>query len=132
MKIHDRDTIEIRGKKIVILGLAMSGAAAAKLAVRQGADVFVSDNQDTPALQGTLTDLIVLGISGELGQHSDQIYAADLWIISPGIAQDSELVQKAQYLLSARSNFPAGSLKRQSWPLRVATVKPRLPICWPK
>ena len=96
MKIHDRDTIEIRGKKIVILGLAMSGAAAAKLAVRQGADVFVSDNQDTPALQGTLTDLIVLGISGELGQHSDQIYAADLWIISPGIAQDSELVQKAQ------------------------------------
>ena len=96
MKIHDRATIEIRGKKIVILGLALSGAAAAKLAVRQGADVFVSDNQDTPALQGTLTDLIVLGISGELGQHSDQIYAADLWIISPGIAQDSELVQKAQ------------------------------------
>ena len=96
MKIHDRATIEIHGKKIVILGLALSGAAAAKLAVRQGADVFVSDNQDTPALQGTLTDLIVLGISGELGQHSDLIYAADLWIISPGIAQDSELVQKAQ------------------------------------
>ena len=96
MKIHDRATIEIRGKKIVVLGLALSGAAAAKLAVRQGADVFVSDNQDTPALHGTLTDLKVLGISGELGQHSDQIYAADLWIISPGIAQDSELAQKAQ------------------------------------
>ena len=36
MNIHDRATIEIRGKKIVILGLALSGAAAAKLAVRQG------------------------------------------------------------------------------------------------
>ena len=96
MNIHDRATIEIRGKKIVILGLALSGAAAAKLAVRQGADVFVSDNQDTLALQGTLTDLKALSISGELGQHSDQIYDADLWIISPGIAQDSELVQKAQ------------------------------------
>ena len=96
MNIHDRATIEIRGKKIVILGLALSGAAAAKLAVRQGADVFVSDNQDTLALQGTLTDLKALGIPGELGQHSDQIYDADLWIISPGIAQDSELVQKAQ------------------------------------
>ena len=54
MNIHDRATIEIRGKKIVILGLALSGAAASKLAVRQGADVFVSDNQDTLALQGTL------------------------------------------------------------------------------
>ena len=96
MNIHDRATIEIRGKKIVILGLALSGAAAAKLAVRQGADVFVSDNQDTLALQGTLTDLKALGIPGELGQHSDHIYDADLWIISPGIAQDSELVQKAQ------------------------------------
>ncbi len=89
MNIHDRATIEIRGKKIVILGLALS-------AVRQGADVFVSDNQDTLALQGTLTDLKALSIPGELGQHSDQIYDADLWIISPGIAQDSELVQKAQ------------------------------------
>ena len=96
MNIHDRATIEIRGKKIVILGLALSGAAAAKLAVRQGAEVFVSDNQDTLALQGTLTDLKTLSIPGELGQHSDQIYDADLWIISPGIAQDSELVQKAQ------------------------------------
>jgi len=96
MNIHDRATIEICGKNIVILGLALSGAAAAKLAMRQGADVFVSDNQDTLALQGTLTDLKTLSIPGELGQHSDQIYDADLWIISPGIAQDSELVQKAQ------------------------------------
>ena len=96
MNIHDRATIEIHGKKIVILGSALSGVAAAKLAVRQGADVFVSDNQDTLALQGTLKDLKSLSIPGELGQHSDQIYDADLWIISPGIAQDSELVQKAQ------------------------------------
>ena len=97
MNIHDRANIEIRGKKIVVLGLALSGVAAAKLAVRQGADVFVSDNHDTSELQGTLTDLKELGIKGELGQHSNQIYDADLWIISPGIAQDSELIQKGQY-----------------------------------
>ncbi|MCS5646074.1 MAG: Mur ligase family protein, partial [Candidatus Marinimicrobia bacterium] len=97
MNIHDRANIEIRGKKIVVLGLALSGVAAAKLAARQGADVFVSDNHDTSELQGTLTDLKELGIKGELGQHSNQIYDADLWIISPGIAQDSELIQKGQY-----------------------------------
>jgi UDP-N-acetylmuramoylalanine--D-glutamate ligase len=97
MNIHDRANIEIRGKKIVVLGLALSGVEAAKLAARQGADVFVSDDHDTSELQGTLTDLNELGIKGELGQHSNQIYDADLWIISPGIAQDSELIQKGQY-----------------------------------
>ena len=94
MNIHDRANIEIRGRKIVVLGLALSGSAAAKLAARQGADVFVSDNQNTSELQGTLTDLKKLGINGELGQHSNKIYDADLWIISPGIAQDSELIQR--------------------------------------
>ena len=97
MTINDGANIEIRGKKIVVLGLALSGVAAAKLAAHQGADVFVSDNQDTSELQGTLTDLKELGINGELGQHSNQIYDGDLWIISPGIAQDSELIQKGQY-----------------------------------
>ena len=97
MNIHDRANIEICGKKIVVLGLALSGIAAAKLAARQGADVFVSDNQDTSELQSMLTDLIELGINGELGQHSNQIYDADLWIISPGIPQDSELIKKGQH-----------------------------------
>ena len=64
MNIHDRANIEIRGRKIVVLGLALSGGAAAKLAARLGADVFVSDNQDTLELQGTLTDLKELGING--------------------------------------------------------------------
>ena len=49
MNIHDRATIDIHGNKIVVLGLALSGAASAKLAARKGADVFVSDNQDTLA-----------------------------------------------------------------------------------
>ena len=97
MNIQNRANIKIRGRKIIVLGLALSGVAAAKLAARQGADVFVSDNQDTSELQGTLTDLKELGINGELGQHSNQIYDADLWIISPGIPQDSELVQKGHH-----------------------------------
>ena len=47
MNIQNRANIKIRGRKIIVLGLALSGVAAAKLAARQGADVFVSDNQDT-------------------------------------------------------------------------------------
>ena len=43
MNIKDRDKIEIKGKKVVVLGLALSGVSAVKLAIHKGADVFVSD-----------------------------------------------------------------------------------------
>ena len=33
MNIKDRDKIEIKGKKVVVLGLALSGVSAATLAI---------------------------------------------------------------------------------------------------
>ena len=96
MVLLDRDTIDIKGKKVVILGLALSGVAAASLAVYKEAHVFVSDQNDSQDLIDSLDELKKLNINGELGNHSDQIYEADLWIISPGIPQNSELIVKAK------------------------------------
>ena len=96
MVILDRDNIDIKGKKVVILGLALSGVAAASLAVHNEAHVFVSDQNDSQDLIDSLDELKKLNINGELGNHSEQIYEADLWIISPGIPQDSELIVKAK------------------------------------
>ena len=42
--------------------------------------------------------LVSLGIEVELGQHTKNILSADLWIISPGISQ------KSQIFLDAKSN----------------------------
>ena len=96
MVILDRDNIDIKGKKVVILGLALSGVAAASLAVHNEAHVFVSDQNDSQDLIDSLDELKKLNINGELGNHTEQIYEADLWIISPGIPQDSELIVKAK------------------------------------
>ena len=96
MVILDRDNIDIKGKKVVILGLALSGVAAASLAVHNEAHVFVSDQNESQDLIDSLDELKKLNINGELGNHTEQIYEADLWIISPGIPQDSELIVKAK------------------------------------
>jgi len=111
MIIQDRDNIDIKGKKVVILGLGLSGVAAASLAAYKGAHVFVSDQNNSQDLIDSLEGLKALNIKGELGKHSSQIYEADLWIISPGIAQDSDLIVKAN-----KNNVPIISeIEFASW-----------------
>jgi len=95
MNIKDRDKIEIKGKKVVVLGLALSGVSAATLAIYKGADVFVSDQGNSKSLADSFNKLKKIGSKGEIGKHSDKIYDADLWVISPGIPQNSKLIENA-------------------------------------
>ena len=95
MNIKDRDKIEIKGKKVVVLGLALSGVSAATLAIYKGADVFVSDQGNSKSLADSFNELKKIGSKGEIGKHSDKIYDADLWVISPGIPQNSKLIENA-------------------------------------
>ena len=96
MILQDRNNIKIKGKKVVILGLGLSGIAAASLAAHKEANVFISDQNSSGNLIDSLEELKALNIKGELGKHSNQIYEADLWVISPGIPQDSEIIAKAK------------------------------------
>jgi len=96
MILQDRNNIKIKGKKVVILGLGLSGIAAASLAAHKEANVFISDQNSSGNLIDSLEELKALNIKGELGKHSNQIYEADLWVISPGISQDSEIIAKAK------------------------------------
>jgi UDP-N-acetylmuramoylalanine--D-glutamate ligase len=81
-----------QGKNIVILGAGESGTGAALLAKEKGYDVFVSD-------AGTMKDtfkeeLTKNQISFEESKHSiNRILQADLIIKSPGIKEDSKVMQ---------------------------------------
>ena len=111
MILQDRNNIKIKGKKVVILGLGLSGIAAASLAAHKEANVFVSDQNSSDNLIDSLEELKALNIKGELGKHSNQIYEADLWVISPGIPQDSEIIAKAK-----EKNIPIVSeIEFSSW-----------------
>ena len=96
MEISNKDRIDLKSKRVSVIGLARSGVAAAKLAQELGAHVFVSDQSDSNDVKQALDKLQDFGIKGELNGHSESIYNADLWVISPGVPKDAEIIQNAQ------------------------------------
>lgn len=95
MDISKKNTIDLKGKRVSVIGLARSGVAAAKLAKDLGAQVFVSDNSDSNDIIQAFQELQKFGIKGELNGHTESIYNADLWVISPGVPKDAEIIQHA-------------------------------------
>ena len=87
--------IEVEGKKISIIGAARSGIGAAKLIKKLGGVPFVSDFGSKEKLKESLNRLEQENIKYEFGGHSDSVYNADLMIISPGVPNDSAVVQNA-------------------------------------
>ncbi len=76
----------LRGKKITVVGLARSGLAAAKLCVREGATVTVTDARPAAALGPALEALEVLPLRRMLGGHDERDFTgADLVVVSPGV-----------------------------------------------
>lgn len=95
MDISKKDTIDLKGKRVSVIGLARSGVAAAKLAKDLGAQVFVSDKSGSNDIIQAFQELQKFGIKGELNGHTESIYNADLWVISPGVPKDAEIIQHA-------------------------------------
>lgn len=88
--------MEIKGKKISIVGAARSGVGAAKLAKRLGGIPFVSDFSPEEKIKDSLNQLQEENINFELGGHSDRVYESALMIVSPGVPNDSQILQNAR------------------------------------
>ncbi len=85
--------MDIRSKKIGILGANRSGIGAAGLAIRQGGIPFVSDISPAEKIAGELQILQDLGVPYECGVHSDKVLESDFVVISPGIPLDAPVVK---------------------------------------
>ncbi len=96
MDISNKNSINIQDAKTTVIGFGRSGEGASRLAQHFGASVFISDGKTDTKMKSRAQQLEAEGIDVELGGHSDQIYDAELWIISPGIAQDSPIVIEAK------------------------------------
>jgi len=87
--------MELKGKKVLVVGLGKSGLAAALFLRRRGAQVTVSDMRSAAALAKEIPALLEHGISVESGGHGLLTFRRqDLIIVSPGVPMDTpELVQ---------------------------------------
>ena len=88
MTIEER----IKGRNVGIIGMARSGVAAALLAKRFGAKVFVSDSARSELLAGPIETLNDAKIPFETGGHSDRLLGCDYVIISPGVPLTVDIV----------------------------------------
>ncbi|MDD2318908.1 MAG: UDP-N-acetylmuramoyl-L-alanine--D-glutamate ligase [Geobacteraceae bacterium] len=81
--------MELKDKKILVVGLARTGAAVARFLAERGARVTVSDSKGREALADFLQALAGLDITYELGGHGDDTFReADLVVVSPGVPMD--------------------------------------------
>jgi UDP-N-acetylmuramoylalanine--D-glutamate ligase len=87
--------MEIKNKKISVIGAARSGIGAAKLAAKFGAVPFVSDSANEEKLKSSIELLKSLNIDFEIGQHSSRVYDCDLMVVSPGVPSDAEVIKNA-------------------------------------
>ncbi len=89
---------EFNHKKIVILGMARSGIAAAELLIRRGAEVTVSDQKTLDRFDGALDAVIALGAVPALGADvtPELLAGKDLLLISPGVPINAPAVLLAK------------------------------------
>jgi UDP-N-acetylmuramoylalanine--D-glutamate ligase len=87
-------TLDMKDKDVVVLGLGRSGMAAATLLRRDGARVVVRDEADNAMLAGRASRLRELGVRVELGNHFDLAKRFDLAVLSPGIAPERPIVRE--------------------------------------
>jgi UDP-N-acetylmuramoylalanine--D-glutamate ligase len=87
----------LKGKKIVVVGIGISGRAASLLLKKQGAFVYATDSRVTQELSHVAGELEAEGIRVELGKYTpDLVTAADLIVVSPGVKDDSDILNIAE------------------------------------
>jgi UDP-N-acetylmuramoylalanine--D-glutamate ligase len=94
----------VSGKKILVVGIARSGIAAARLLVSRGADVTANDYQAEaelvkPASQfaAEVEELRKAGVHFVFGSHPEEIFLqADLIVLSPGVPAGIAPLQRAR------------------------------------
>ncbi|MCB0129872.1 MAG: hypothetical protein KDD78_03455, partial [Caldilineaceae bacterium] len=86
----------LRGKRVVVLGLARQGMALARFLTSAGARVTVSDRAPAEELRDELQALDALGVHHVLGGHPLSLLdECDLLCLSGGVPPQLEIVQAA-------------------------------------
>ncbi len=92
-----RNIVKHAGKRVLVVGMARSGVAAAQLLHKAGAKVIVNDSKTAEALGDALTPLTGLDVEYALGCPAGEcLTGIDAMVISPGIPDTAGFVVKAR------------------------------------
>ncbi|ABF42632.1 UDP-N-acetylmuramoylalanine--D-glutamate ligase [Candidatus Koribacter versatilis Ellin345] len=89
--------MDVRGKRVLVVGLGKSGIASATFLQAQGAKVTVSDSKSEAQLRQEIPLLLDKGITVETGHHGERTFRdQDLIVISPGVPFDQPQLEQAR------------------------------------
>ena len=89
--------MNVAGKNILVVGIARSGVAAARLLAARGANVTANDVKDESHLAREADELRAAGVRLALGGHPESLFTqADLIVLSPGVPADLPALEIAR------------------------------------
>jgi UDP-N-acetylmuramoylalanine--D-glutamate ligase len=89
--------MELKRKRILVVGLARTGAAVARFLQGRGAIVRATDQADESRLGPAVAELRAAGIALETGGHRDESFAtAEMIVLSPGVPHTLPVLQAAR------------------------------------
>ncbi|MFB3815231.1 MAG: UDP-N-acetylmuramoyl-L-alanine--D-glutamate ligase [Terriglobales bacterium] len=91
--------LDVKGKRVLVVGLGKSGVASALFLKDLGARVTVSDTKTEEELAQEIPTLLDHGIVVEAGQHGERTFRdQDLIVVSPGVPVDVPQLAHAREL----------------------------------
>lgn len=89
--------MELKGKKIMVVGLSRTGVALTKFLVKQGVEVTVSDHKSPAELSTSLEEIEGLEVNFDLGGHTPKaMLAQEMIILSPGVPSELKIFDYAR------------------------------------
>ncbi len=93
------EALELKGKRVLVVGLGKSGVASALFLNGLGARVVVSDTKTEEELAQEIPALLDRGIVVESGRHGERTFRdQDLIVVSPGVPVDVPQLAHAREL----------------------------------
>jgi UDP-N-acetylmuramoylalanine--D-glutamate ligase len=91
--------MDVKGKRVLVVGLGKSGVASALFLASRGARVTVSDAKSEDQLRNEIPSLLDRGITVETGKHGERTFRdQDLIVVSPGVPGNVDPLQHARRL----------------------------------
>ncbi|HSY60192.1 MAG TPA: UDP-N-acetylmuramoyl-L-alanine--D-glutamate ligase [Terriglobales bacterium] len=92
-----RPGFDLAGKRVLVVGLARTGVAAALFSAGYGAEVTATDVKREEELGDAPAKLLAAGVKLELGAHSPVAFLGlDLIVVSPGVPAKLPLLEMAR------------------------------------
>jgi UDP-N-acetylmuramoylalanine--D-glutamate ligase len=89
--------VDLKDKRVLVVGLGKSGVASALFLKERGARVTVSDTKSPDQLRDEIPVLLDHGITVETGGHGERTFRGqDLIVVSPGVPVDAAPLVQAR------------------------------------